>query len=345
MDVLSDSDIYGILKKFDLADTSTYSTGDLVKIADAGGAQYTVNGSYLKAGDEIIINATCQKPHSRDVISPIQMTCRGFEEIQVRIDEMTRKIKADLNLTQAQIAGDIDKNLGEITTPNAEAWAYYVEARRYQFRGESDKAIPLLQKALALDPEFVMAYQALASAHYSIADYPEAQNLLTRTLELVQKHPERISERDRYFIELYYYSYDKPEPEWAKSIEAGRKLLALYPDDPMGNFEMAVIYDIIEEWDEALRYYEKSMAGGPACGHLFGHGQCVTGPRASRLRRRRSSKGISARSKTRRRAIGVWPTSTSPRIASTSPPGSLRRLRRSPPTTTQIVCFAGTSFT
>jgi tetratricopeptide (TPR) repeat protein/predicted Ser/Thr protein kinase len=261
MDVLSDSDIYGILKKFDLADTSTYSTGDLVKIADAGGAQYTVNGSFLKAGDNIIINATCQRPHSRAVISPIQMTCRGFEEITARIDEMTRKIKTDLNLTQTQIAGDIDKNIGEISTPNAEAWAYYVEARRYQFRGEYDKAIPILQKALALDPEFVMAYRALASAYYDIGDYPESQRYLAITLELVQQHPQRVSERDRYFIEQYYYSWDKPEPEWAKSLEAGRKLLALYPDDPMGNYEMALIYGAIEDWDEALRYYEKSIGG------------------------------------------------------------------------------------
>jgi tetratricopeptide (TPR) repeat protein/tRNA A-37 threonylcarbamoyl transferase component Bud32/TolB-like protein len=261
VNVLSDSDIYGILRKFDLVDTSTYSTGDLVKIADAGGAQYTVNGSFLKAGDKIILNATCQKPHFREVISPIQMTFPGFEEIQARVDEMTLKIKTDLNLTQAQIAGDIDKSLGEITTPNAEAWAYYIEARRYEFRREEEKAIPLLQKALALDPEFVMAYQALASAHYMVADYPESQNVLTRTLELVQQHPERVSERDRYFIELYYYSYDKPEPEWARSIEAGKKLLALYPDDPMANFEMAVIYREIEEWDEALRFYEKSLAG------------------------------------------------------------------------------------
>ena len=63
-------------QEIDLADTSNYSTGDLVKIADAGGAQYTVNGSFLKAGDKIIINATCQKPHSRDVVSPIQVTAR-----------------------------------------------------------------------------------------------------------------------------------------------------------------------------------------------------------------------------------------------------------------------------
>jgi tetratricopeptide (TPR) repeat protein/predicted Ser/Thr protein kinase len=259
LDVLSDSDVYGILKKFDLADTSTYSTDDLVRIADAGGAQYTVNGSYLKAGDQIIINATCQKPHSRDVISPIRLTCRGFEEITVRIDEITQKIKSDLNLSRAQIAGDIDKNIGEISTPNAEAWAYYVESRRYHFRSEPKKAIPLLQKALSLDPEFVMAVRALDSAYNNIGDWPESRKYTARTLELIEKHPERVSERDRYFIEQNYYSWSRPEQDWGKAIEAGRKLLALYPDDLSGNYGMGVVYGRIEEWDEALKYYETAV--------------------------------------------------------------------------------------
>ncbi len=259
MDVLSDSDIYGILRGFGLAETSTYSTADLVKIADAGGAQYTVNGSFLKAGDDIIINATCQKPHSRDVISPIQLTCRGFGEITVKIDEMTRRIKADLNLTQTQIESDIDQNIGEISTPNAEAWAYYVESRRYHFREEPQKAIPLLQKALSLDPEFIMASRALGSAYFNIGEFSEHRENFARTLELIQKHPERISDRDRYFIEQDYYAFAMPEQEWGKSLEAGRKLLALYPDHPFGNYEIGVVYSDIEDWDEALRYYEKSV--------------------------------------------------------------------------------------
>jgi tetratricopeptide (TPR) repeat protein len=262
MNVLSDTDIYGILKKFGLADTSTYSTDDLVKIADAGGAQYTVNGSFLKAGEEIIINAACQKPHSRDVVSPIQVTCRDFGEIRDRIDEMTLKIKADLNLTRAQIAGDIDQNIGEISTPNAEAWAYYVESRRYHFRGEYTKAIPLLQKALFLDPEFIMACRALGSAYSNIADYAGAKKYASRTLELIEKHPERVSERDRLYIEQYHYTWQKPEPEWGKALEAGRKLLALYPDDPLSTYAMAVVYARIGDWDEALRWYETSISGG-----------------------------------------------------------------------------------
>jgi tetratricopeptide (TPR) repeat protein/TolB-like protein/predicted Ser/Thr protein kinase len=270
IDVLSDSDIYGILKKFDMVDASTYSTEDLVKVADAGGAQYTINGSFLKAGDEIIINATCQKPHSRNVISPIQLTCQGFGEITARIDEMTRRIKGDLHLTKTQLAGDIDQNIGEISTPNAEAWAYYVESRRYHFRGEFVKAIPLLQKALSLDPEFVMAHRALASAYFNVGDWSEWQEYSARTLDLLRKHPERVSERDRYFLEQDYYAFAKPEPEWGKSLEAGRKLLALYPDDPLGNFDMAVVYLSIEDWDEALRYYEKTVRAGSRFAETYG---------------------------------------------------------------------------
>jgi len=262
MDVLSDSDIYGILRKFELADASTYSTGDLVKIADAGGAQYTLNGSFLKAGDKFIINATCQKPHSRDIVSPIQLTFQVFDEIQAKIDEMTRKIKAAIRLTPSQFAGDIDRNLGEISTANSEAWAYYVEARRNYFRGEFAKGIPLLQKAISLDPEFIMAYRALGAAFSSIGDFPGYRKYASRALELVQKYPERASERDRLYLEQEFNIWGLAEPEWEKSIKAGRKLLALYPDDPDANETMAVVYYLNENWDEALGYFEKCIKGG-----------------------------------------------------------------------------------
>ncbi len=259
LSVLSDSDIYGILQKTGLLNAPSYSTGDLVKIADEGGAQYTVHGSYLKTGAEIIINATCQKPRSRDVVSPIQVSGRNFDEIMAKVHEITRKIKADLNLTPAQLAGDIDKSIGDISTPSAEAWSYYVESRKYHFRTEYMKAIPLLQKAIAIDPEFIAAYRALSSAYNNIYDYPEARKYAAKTLELVQKLPERISEKDRHYFQLMHYAWYRPEPEWGKAIEAGRKGLELYPDDPLFCYPMAVVYEMIEEWDEALKYYEKCV--------------------------------------------------------------------------------------
>jgi tetratricopeptide (TPR) repeat protein/tRNA A-37 threonylcarbamoyl transferase component Bud32 len=259
LDVLSDSDIYGILQKMNLLNAASYSTGDLAKIAVEGGAQYTVHGSFLKTGSEIIINATCQKPQSRDVVSPIQVSGRNFDEIMTKVREITRKIKADLNLTPAQLAGDVDKSLGDISTPSAEAWGYYVEARKYHFRYEYAKAIPLYQKAIALDPEFIMAYRGLGAANNNIYDFTEGRKYMAKTLELIQRRPERISEKDRYYIEQNYYANYRPEQEWGKALEAGIKGLTLYPEDPEINYSMAVVYDLTEDWDEALKYYEKCI--------------------------------------------------------------------------------------
>jgi len=260
LNVLTDSDIYGVLKKLSLADASTYSTEDLVTIADEGGAQYTVNGSFLKAGDQIIINATCRKPHSRDVVSPIQVTGRDFDEIMAKIREITQKIKTDLNLTQAQLAGDVDKSIGDISTPSADAWSYYVESRKYHFRYEYAKAIPLLKKAITIDPEFIMAYRALGSAYRNLQDFPEARKYEAKTLELIQDQPERISEKDRNNIEFYHFYWESPEQEWEKALVAGRKNLTLYPDDPQANYPIGSLYAEIEELDEAQKHFEKCVA-------------------------------------------------------------------------------------
>jgi len=258
--VLDGTTIYSLLKKLNLDEAKKYTKGDLQKVADEGGATHTLTGSLMKAGQSIIITFSLQKPREGEVISSIPVECRGEQEIMSKVDEVATKIKSDLNLTQTQIAGDVDQNLGEISTPNAEAWAYYVEARRYYFRSEYAKAIPLLQKALSLDPEFVMAHRALGFSYLNIGDLSAYQRYSAGILELVQKHPERTTERDRYLLEQGYFLYSKPEPEWGKSIEAGRKLLALYPDDPLGNGQMGDLYQYIEDWDEALKYYEKAVA-------------------------------------------------------------------------------------
>jgi serine/threonine protein kinase/tetratricopeptide (TPR) repeat protein len=261
INVLDGTTIYSILKKLNLDDTKKYTTADLQKVADEGGATHTLTGSLMKAGENIIITLSLQKPRSGEVISSIPVECRGEQEIMSKVDEVATKIKSDLNLTQTQIAGDIDKNLSDISTSNAEAWAYYVEAWRYYVRAEKTKAIPLLQKALALDPEFAKAYWLLVFSYSSIGNYSGYRKHWAGLCELVQKHPERITERDRYVIDQEYFFWARPEPEWGKSLEANQELLALYPDEPWGHAHGAELYRFFEEWDKALEYYEKYIAG------------------------------------------------------------------------------------
>ena len=92
--VLSGDKIYSILKKLDLHETRRYSTDDLVKVANEGAAEYTISGSFIKAGSQLLVNATLQKPRTEDVIRNIRVECQTFDEITAKVDDLTKQLKA-----------------------------------------------------------------------------------------------------------------------------------------------------------------------------------------------------------------------------------------------------------
>ena len=54
--VLSTVQTYGVLKRLNLIDTVNYSPEDLEKIANQGGVNHLLTGSYAKAGNTFLIN-------------------------------------------------------------------------------------------------------------------------------------------------------------------------------------------------------------------------------------------------------------------------------------------------
>jgi len=250
INVLSSDRVFSILKRLNLQEARKYSTEDLVKVADEGGAVYTLSGSLMKAGKNIIMTLTLQKPRNGESISSLNIECNGEEEIFPKVDELARTIKSDLNLSTDQIANDIDKPAAKITTNSPEAYKYYSEARKYDSRGDPRKAIQLYEKAVELDPEFASAYLFMAASYFNLGLRSEANKLFQRAFEL----KDRISDRERYLAEAEFYS--SSEKTYDKAIEAFNKVLDLYPDDLLGNYDLGWLYWSIEEWDKALERYE-----------------------------------------------------------------------------------------
>jgi serine/threonine protein kinase len=252
--VLDANTIYGILRRLNLAEARKYTNEDLVKVANEGGASYTLSGSLMKAGDKIIINLTLQKPQASEVISPLNLECQNEAEIIQKVDEVATKIKSDLNLTSEQIAGDADKEAGKITTSSPESFKYYSEARINHLNIEYKNAIALYEKAVALDPEFAMAYRGLSSAYSNLGYRSKCLEHIRKAFELKG----RVSDREAYIIEGQYY-YDLGERTYNKAIEALNKLLTIYPDDNIGNSYLSMIYSSIEDWDKAQGQNEVTL--------------------------------------------------------------------------------------
>jgi len=138
----------------------------------------------------------------------------------------------------------------KITTSFPEAFKYYIEGRESLNKGDTSKAIQFMEKAVAVDREFAMAYRLMAVANGNMGLRSERMKCLLKALEL----SDRVSDRERYQIQGDFYS--NSEKTYDKAIEAYKKVLQLYPDDLIGNNNLGVVYISIEEWDKAIERYE-----------------------------------------------------------------------------------------
>ena len=107
-----------------------------------------------------------------------------------------------------------------------------------------------MEKALAIDPNFAMAYRSLAMSYGNLGFTPQLKEYMQKALEL----SDRFSERERYFIEGDFYSYS--EKTYDQAIEAYKKLLELYPDDNNVNNNLANKYLAKGEIQKAIDHYE-----------------------------------------------------------------------------------------
>jgi tetratricopeptide (TPR) repeat protein len=117
------------------------------------------------------------------------------------VDELTRRIKANFKLSAQEIASDIDKDVGTVSTSSPEAYRYYVEGMRHDGKGEYRQVIESMEKAVAIDPEFASAYLTMSWAYGNLAFYAERNRYAEKALAL----SDRLTDREKYNIQGHYY--------------------------------------------------------------------------------------------------------------------------------------------
>jgi len=250
INVLDGNTIYSVLKKLSLDEAKKYTKEDLIKIANEGNATYTLSGSLMKAGPNLIMALSLQKPQSGEVISTPNIECKGEAEIFPKVDELAKTIKSDLNLSPDQIASDIDKHLGTITTHSPEAFKEFIAARNLQRSGFNRESIKFYERAVAIDPEFASALLFLGFAYNNLGYLAKNAEYIQKAFELRDK----VSERENLLIQAVLF--DQSEKTYEKACKAYERLIQLYPEDYLGNMLLANLFKNLEEWDKAIERYD-----------------------------------------------------------------------------------------
>ncbi|MFB0565535.1 MAG: tetratricopeptide repeat protein, partial [Candidatus Aminicenantaceae bacterium] len=253
INVLSGDRLYKILDDLNKLDAQSYSSDDLEKVVAKGRINHLLQGSYIKVGDTFRINVMLQKAGTGEIIASDEVEGIGDESIFTMVDELTTKIKAHFELTEEEIAGDIDRLAGEITTSSPEAYKYFIEGIKHSYRAENRQALEFYEKAVAVDPEFASAYRSMSMTCYNLRLYAASGKYIKKAFDLIDTG--RVSERERLLIQGNYYL--SSEKTYDKSIEAFNRLLELYPESEDSDIRsvrniLGMIYRAFEEWDKSI---------------------------------------------------------------------------------------------
>ena len=238
VEVLGTDRLVQILTQMKRQDDRQISFDTVQELAKRAGVQNVILGSYVKAGETIRINLKLQEAATGRIVTAERVESIGESNLFPTVDDLTRRIKAKFALggdpTKPLLAApnsaaatttplSLDRDLSNVTTSSIEAYRYYVQGIDFHNRARELEALPLLEKAIQVDPTFAMALVKLAVVESNLGHPLKRQEYSKRALE----HVDRLTPRERYYIEGYYYSARGETLQ--KAIDAYRKAIDSIP--------------------------------------------------------------------------------------------------------------------
>jgi tetratricopeptide (TPR) repeat protein/tRNA A-37 threonylcarbamoyl transferase component Bud32 len=246
--------IYPILEEMDRVHAGALTRDTIDEVARRAGVEAVLLGSFARAGDSIRISARLEEPSTGRVLLSEKAEARGEDSIFRLVDEITSRIKKQLDIETPEEG--FDRDLREVTTDSVEAYRAYAEGIRLHERFREEEAVPHFQRAIELDPHFAMALAKLGVVLSNVGLHEEADEFAERALENV----DRLSERERYYIEGWYFSR-KPET-MGRALDSYRRAIEIYPDHGSARHNLGHLLFLTERYEDAVEQFEELREGG-----------------------------------------------------------------------------------
>jgi len=239
------------------AQTSAFSfkgkTRDIREIGQKLGVDNVLEGSVQVAGDNLRVTARISNVQDgRQVWSEIfNQKMADMFAIQ---DDIAKAIVTALKI---KLLGEKGAPLVKNYTENLEAYSLYLQGRNsWNKRGEENltKSIEYFEKAIEIDPNYVLAYAGLGDAYYVLGEngfwppekaYPKARTATLKALELDDKLAEAHTTLASIMID-HDWDYVGAEKEFKLAIE-------LNPGYATAHQWYATLFSILGRHEEAIR--------------------------------------------------------------------------------------------
>ena len=224
---------------------------DLREVANALGVQAIITGRVARSGDNLVVNVELVNARDLTQLWGERYVRKAADLLQIQpliSKEVAEKMR--VRLTGAQ-----EHRLGKKETTNPQAYELLLKSKIYNAKGgreNMNKSLEYLNQAIALDPNYALAYVWLSITYRNLVDQsllepkigtPKAESAAYKALELDENLAEAhfalaIIKRDA-------WQWQEAENEFKRAIELNSNLLRAHSG-------YAIYLSLMKRHDEAV---------------------------------------------------------------------------------------------
>ena len=210
-----------------------------------------VAGSISPRGTGYVLALEVVNAETGDVMARQQVEAAAAEQVLTALGRAASSLRVRLGESLASLKR-FDVPLPRATTPSLEALHAYSLALDQGRLLPRVEAIPHLQRALELDPDFAMAQALLSGVYANTGHFAEAPAYARRAFEL----RDRVSERERFFISWRYLI--DADQAWDEALSLARSWTTTYPREAFAFNSLGLALAALSDHAQAVAAFREA---------------------------------------------------------------------------------------
>jgi len=245
LNVLGTTKMIAALNALHLPLDPTLTPGIARQICVQSDSRMVIAASVREAGNNFRIEtAGIDCPSGKTITAVSKETPSRIEIIQM-LGLSVAELRRNLGEPASSVAS-FNMPLAEATSGSPEALQLMMDGYRHHLVADFRGAIQYYQRAIQIDPNFALAYSALARAHESLGEDVLAARAATKSYELRV----RLTLSRRLNAEQSYYEVVTGEQEKSRAVLT--EWIRTFPDDFFAHANLTVCLSLLGLRDEAL---------------------------------------------------------------------------------------------
>jgi len=256
LNVMSDSRVAETLKLM-TRPADTRLTPDVAReVCERADSKAYIAGSIASLGSEYVVGLKAVNCHNGDTLAQEQVSAARKEKVLDALGQGASKMRRELGESLSSIK-KYGTPLEEATTSSLDALKAFTTGEAMRSSKGETAALPFLNRAVELDPNFANAYVALSLSYSTLSEFDRAAENARKAYELRDK----VSQRERFSIEANYYQTATGELD--KAAQTYELWQQAYPRDYKPYSGLGYISNLLGNLTRALEADQEAMRLDP----------------------------------------------------------------------------------